>query len=78
MAMRIGILSVPLLLAACATSATSGEGSSLPPQAAQDCINRGYSPGEPGYQDCLEAQTRTTAGTRGVVDTLYRSATMPR
>ena len=75
--MRIGLWGFPLLLAACASGATSGQGTSVPPQVAQNCIDRGYVSGTPAFQDCVAANHRESSGTRGVVDTLYRSATMP-
>ena len=75
--MRIALWGIPLLLAACASAATSGQGTSLPPQAAQNCIDRGYASGTPAFQDCAAANRREVSGTRGVVDTLFRAATSP-
>jgi hypothetical protein len=77
MAMRIGLWGVQLLLAACSSAATSGQGTSLPPQAVQTCAERGYTPGTPAFRDCAAANRREASGTRGVVDTLFRAAVGP-
>jgi hypothetical protein len=67
---------VLFLLAAC-TADRAGEGSSVPPAAAEACANYGLTPGTPEFARCQSGETqRANSAQRGVMGGFFRDVTM--